>query len=389
MNEIKQNKNNDSNDNVAKKELQEKIAIFLPNLDGGGVQKVVINLLKGLVKRGIVPDLILTQLKGPLLAQVPEDVKIICLNSKMVIPSTIPLAFYLKREKPKILISHLSNANVAAVMAQFFSHISTRVVLVEHTTLSANKHNFPNRAKLVPTLMRLSYPLANSLIAVSKGTSRDLERELGLQQGLVKTIYNPVIDDDLILKMNEPLKHQWFLPNQPPVFLSVGRLTKAKDHRTLITAFANLRSQISARLLILGEGELRSELEALIKKLGVESDVLMPGFVSNPYAYMSRASAFVLSSQYEALPTVLIEAMACGCPVVSTDCPHGPAEILENGKYGLLTLVKDPILLADAMQKTLDNPTEQNLLFQRAKDFNTDYIVSQYLETIGFKNYAI
>jgi glycosyltransferase involved in cell wall biosynthesis len=363
-----------------------KIAFFIRNLDGGGAQKVILNLIKGLVKLGIVPDLVLTQVNGPFLHLIPKGVRIINLNSKQVLPATIPLSRYLKQEKPSVLVANINNSNVAAVMARMLSSASTRLLLVEHSTFSFDRTIFPLKSKfLLPILMRCLYPRADTVIAVSNGVAYDLETELCFKQGLVKTIYNPIVDDEIVAKAKEPLEHPWFQTGQPPVFLTAGRLELQKNISDLIRAFAHLRTKRSARLLILGKGSLQSQLKSLAEELGVGSDVSIPGFIANPYAYMSRSAAFVLSSIYEGLPTVLVEAMACGCPVVSTDCPHGPAEILQDNKYGLLVPVHNPIALAEAMQKILDNPTSQQLLAERTKDFTVDQVVKKYLETMGLK----
>lgn len=386
MEPIKQTTSNKKNRHeLTSKETQKKIAIFLRDLDGGGIQKVVINLAKEMAKNGILIDIVVTSGKNSFLEKFSPEIAIVNLNSPMALWSAFPLAQYLKQQKPEVLLSHGHSNNVAAIIAITIAKVTTRVIMVTHNTLSLDKLLIPKKSKLLHFLMRLFYPYADGLVAVSQGTAHELESELGLKKNSVKTIYNPIVNEDLIAKINEPLHHPWFQPNQPPVFLAVGRLSTEKDYINMLQAFAHLRAQRQARLLILGEGNMRSDLELLAKDLGIESDVSMPGFVKNPYAYMSKASVLVLSSQYEALPTVICEAMACGCPVVSTNCPYGPAEILENGKYGSLVPVKDPISLADAMLKTLDNPFEKSLLLQRANDFRADYILSIYLELMGFK----
>jgi glycosyltransferase involved in cell wall biosynthesis len=372
-------------DKLTTKETQKKIAIFLRDLDGGGIQKVVINLAKEMAKNGISIDIVVTSPKNSFLEKFPSEIEIVNLNSPMVLLSVFLLVQYLKRNKIDILLSNGHSNNLAVVIAKVIMRLSTHSILITHTNLSLHKLRTPQKFKLLRFFMRLFYPYADTLVAVSQGTARELESELGLRKNSVKTIYNPIVNENLITKINEPLDHPWFQPNQPPVFLAVGRLSPEKDYINMLQAFAHLRTQRQARLLILGEGNMRSELELLAKKLGIESDVYMPGFVNNPYAYMSRSSVFVLSSQYEALPTVICEAMACGCSVVSTNCNYGPSEILENGKYGLLVPIKAPISLADAMLKTLDNPIEKSLLLQRANDFRADYILPMYLDLMGFK----
>ncbi|MEM6752565.1 MAG: glycosyltransferase [Cyanobacteria bacterium P01_C01_bin.38] len=358
------------------------IAFFLPSMEGGGAERVVINLLEEMLLQDISLDLVLAAAEGSFLNRVPSEVRIIDLAAGRVVKAVLPLSKYLKKYKPQALISHLAHANVMSVIAKELAHTDTELVLVEHNTLSASKSQLI-RAKLVPPLMKLVYPRANHLVGVSQAVSNDLESQLCLNKGTVKTIYNPVVNNNLIAKAQAPLEHSWFTENSPPVFIAVGRLTAQKDFATLIKAFALLRQKKLARLIILGEGELRTELEKLIDNLGMSDAVLMPGFVANPYAYMSRSKAFILSSLWEGLPTVLIEAMACGCPVISTDCPSGPKEILEAGKYGELVPMSNVEALYKAMLNVLDLPINNKLLTERAMYFSFERAVSKYLNILS------
>jgi glycosyltransferase involved in cell wall biosynthesis len=203
-------------------------------------------------------------------------------------------------------------------------------------------------------------------------------RTVGLSRTHVTTVYNPVVTPALLGQSAAELHDPWFAPSEPPVILGVGRLTRQKDFPTLIRAFARLRRARPARLLILGEGELRPALEELVADLELTDHVRMPGFTDNPFAYMRQSALFALSSAWEGLPTVLIEAMACGTPVVTTDCPSGPAEILEHGKWGRLVPVGDAEALADAMLQTLNAPTCADVA-ARAAEFNVASAVDAYL----------
>ena len=359
-----------------------RIAFFLPTLHGGGAERVVVNLLKGMWSRDLPLDLVLASAEGPYLKQIPKQVRVVNLGVGRVLNAIFPLSSYLRQNSPLVLLSHMSHANVMAVLARDLAGTKTPLVLVQHNTLSADKSKLI-RAKFFPPLMKWLYPRAEAIVGVSQATSRDLECSLGFRKGKVKTIYNPVVDNELIAKANLPLEHPWFEPGSPPVFLAVGRLTEQKDFFTAIEAFATVRKKIIARLLILGEGELRHELEAMTAKLGIAEDVSMPGFVQNPYAYMSRANAFLLSSRWEGLGNVLIEAMACGTPVISTDCPHGPKEILAAGKYGPLVRVGDAIALSGAMLQVLDEPVNRDVLMERAMYFSVERAVSEYLAMVG------
>jgi glycosyltransferase involved in cell wall biosynthesis len=357
------------------------IAFFLPNLNGGGAERISINLLQGMAEKGIPLDLVLGNAEGPYLDQIPKSVRVINLAERRVLKAMLPLSSYLRDYQPSVLLSHQNHANVIAIMAKKISGTNTQLVLVEHNTLSASKITSVADS-VVKKMMKWIYPLADVIIGVSHGVSQDLEHELGLPPGQVVTIYNPIVNSDLFSKAQMPLNHPWFQEHSPPVFLAVGRLTEQKDFTTLIQAFAQLRKKTIARLIILGEGESRAELEAEIHQLGISEDVSLPGFVDNPYAYMKYAKGFVLSSRWEGLPTVLVEAMACGCSVISTNCPSGPQEILEDGKYGAIVPVEDPSALCHAMLETLANPFSRQLLEQRAMHFSLEQAVSQYLAVL-------
>lgn len=359
-----------------------RIAFFLPSLAGGGAERVAINLLKGMSAQDIPLDLVLAAAEGPYLNQVPPQVRIVNLAAGRVLKAIVPLSRYLRQNRPLALLSHMNYANVAAAIAKNLAQTKTRLVFVEQNTPSAGKTEL-FRARFVIPLMKFIYPHADAVIAVSKGVAEDLAR-LGIGKENLNVVYSPIVDDELFARGKAQIDHPWFQVDSPPVFLAVGRLTAQKDFLNLIEAFAILRKQIIARLLILGEGKCRAELEARIDGLGINQDVLMPGFVENPYAYMSRASAFVLSSRWEGLPTVLIEAIACGCPVISTDCPSGPTEILAGGIYGPLVPVGNAQALSEAMLQVLDNPVSRDVLIQRAMDFSIERAVPEYLALLGY-----
>ena len=361
---------------------RKRITFFLDALHGGGAEKAVVNLLKGLAQRDEFDlDLVLATKEGPYLNLVPQKVRIVDLNTGRAVKATFPLMNYLKRNRPWALIGNMGHVNVVASMATELSRIKTKLILVEQNTVSANQSKL-KRAKLVLLLMKWLYPRADAVAGVSVGVARDLERQLGLGKETVKVLNNPVVNEDLINQSQASLAHPWFTADAPPVFLAVGRLNPQKDFPNLLNAFAQVRTKQEARLSILGEGEERPALEAMINNLGIANDVLLPGFVKNPYAYMKHANCFVLSSRQEGLPTVLIEAMACGCSVVATDCPSGPEEILDGGTYGLLVPVKNSEALGKAMLQTLKNPPEQKLLMQRANEYSTEKVVETYLSLL-------
>ena len=361
-----------------------RLALFLPSLRGGGAERVMVHLARGFAERGFQVDLVLAKAEGPYLAEVPPSVRVVDLRASRVLFSLPGLVRYLRKERPYALLSALNHANVIVCLAHRLARVPSRLVISEHNTLSASRPQNA-RGRLLPWFMRWTYPWADAVIAVSQGVAEDLVRTLGISAERVKVIYNPVVDDDLLTKSKEPLDHPWFTEGAPPVILGVGRLTEQKDFPNLIRAFALVRAQRPARLMILGEGELRPQLEALVHELGLQDDVALPGFVKNPYAYMARAAVFVLSSRWEGLGVALIEAMASGTPVVSTDCPSGPREILEDGRWGRLVPVGDVDALAEAIVTTLDE-TEHPDVAARAKEFNVNYAVENYLKVLLLKD---
>jgi glycosyltransferase involved in cell wall biosynthesis len=366
---------------------QEKVAFFLPSLEGGGAERVVVNLIKEFVKREIKVELVLASAKGPYLSELPKEVRIIDLKSPRVIFSIPKLISYLREEKLDIFISSLSHANLVSIISKKIARSKTKLFLREDNTLSLVFYNSKSfKTKVIPFLVKLLYSHADLVIAVSDGVKDDLVGFAKLSPDKIKVIYNPVITPELFQKAREPVSHPWFAPNSPPVILGVGRLTKQKDFPTLLKAFALVRKENDSRLVILGEGEERKNLEKLAKELGIEEFLWMPGFVDNPYKYMSKASVFVLSSIYEGLPTVLIEALALGCKVVSTDCKSGPREILDDGKSGKLVPVGDFIAMKEAIVSSISVDRKsfyESSLNEQIGKFELRNVANLYLRVLG------
>lgn len=259
------------------------------------------------------------------------------------------------------------------------------VVIGERTAMSLHFSLEPGlKNRLIPKLARVLYHQADAVVCISQGVADDIMAVTKVASERVHTIYNPALPPRAALEaqIGQSLEHPWFRPDAPPVVLAVGRLTTAKDYPTLLRAFDHLRREQPARLLILGDGEQRAELEALIETLSLTELVQMPGFVDNPYAYMARCACFVLSSAWEGFANVLVEALACGAPIVATNCNYGPAEILQAGKYGLMTPVGDDRSMSAAMQRVLagDAAWDKSGLRERARDFALEPIAQQYLD---------
>jgi len=264
--------------------------------------------------------------------------------------------------------------------------VPTRLLLNEQNTVSLESGNATRwRGRLVPWLIKRFYPWANGIVVVSHGVRDDMAQLTKIPLERITVIYNPsVVGAEVWEKAQAPLDHPWFKPGQPPVLIAVGRLQMQKDYPTLLHAFAKVRKNRPVRLLILGEGKERPLLEELIKELGLKQDISLPGFVMNPYAYMARASLFVLSSRWEGLPTVLIEALCCGTPVVSTDCPSGPREILRDGQYGQLVPVGDVDGLARAIETAL-NSKAPSPPSESWRPYDLENVVNQYINVL-FEN---
>ncbi len=359
------------------------LAIFHTSLDGGGAERVLANLACGFVEQGLSIDLVLVRAEGPFLEMVPPEVRVVNLQGKRLLASLPALVRYLKQNQPPVLLSAMEDTNIVALWSRRLAGVSTRLVVSVHNTLSRESQNSTQlKRRIAPYLARQFYSWADAVVTVSQGSADDMVR-LGFPGDRIQVIYNPVVTPELLSKTSEPLNHPWFQPGSPPVLLGVGRLEKQKDFSTLIRAFAQVRQKRPARLMILGEGTERPRLEALVQKLGIAADVALPGFVANPYAYMAKASAFVLSSLFEGLPTVLIEAMAAGAPVVSTDCESGPSEILARGQYGRLVPVGSSGEMAEAILATLDAPADSKVLQQRATEFSLEKAVKQYRQVLG------
>jgi len=361
-----------------------RIALFHPALIAGGIQRVFINLAQAFLSRGYAVDLVQATPGDDFRSLVPPGVRLVDLNAHRVIASVPALARYLRTERPHALLSGADHANIVAAWARKWSGVRTRLVISVHNSVSAVSRNAPTwRGRRSPPVVRRFYPWADSVVAVSRGVADDLAGVARIPRQRIRVIYNPVIAPAMFAAAKEPAPDEWFAPGQPPVILAAGRLTVAKDFPNLLRAFALLRRDLPARVIILGVGEELPRLQALAEELGVSQEVRLPGFASNPYAYMARAGVFVLSSAWgEGLPTVLVEAMALGAPVVSTDCPEGPRELLRDGAYGALVPVRDPDALAQAMAAALRGGGPK-VTREGLRQFELDTAADTYLQELG------
>ncbi len=359
-----------------------RIAFFMPHLRGGGAERVAVNLARAFTERGHQVVIALSQADGPYLKDLPINVRVVDLRAPRTLAAIPRFALLLRRERPDAILGFMLYHNLGALFARWLVRAPTRVVLTEHNTLTLSQQDDPNPiARWMPMLMRWFYPMADAIVAVSHGVAQDLARYTRIPVEQIRVVYNPVITPLLHRLREEPATHPWLEDPDVPVVLAVGRLTRQKGFDILLDAFHRVVQTRPARLLILGEGEDRPLLEAKSAQLGLQSVVQMPGFMENPYACMRRASVFVLSSRWEGLPTVLIEALACGCPVVSTDCPSGPREILDGGRYGHLVPIGDVDALANAIIEVLSGGGK-TVPPEWLQQFEESYVVEQYLSLL-------
>ena len=394
--------------NDTRQGTRSRVALVLPDLSGGGAGRTVLTLATGLVDQGYKVDIVLFRHRVRYPTDVPAKARLHvaeanvpgsskgpddrtrrfdwvrsaralnwdppCLPDPGLVRQTRAVASYMEREKPDLVLPNLPRADVATLLAGG--------LLDSHPPIMPIIHNMPVIHGFRGLRYRRRYRhLATGAIhfvGVSEGVSESFAATIRIPRDRITTIYNPVVTPTLHVKMVQPPGHPWFLDGGPPVILSAGRFVRAKDHATLIRAFHRLASRRACRLIVVGDGRQRRRIQRLVKRLGLSDRVSLPGWAENPLPLMANASCFVLSSRHEGLGLALIESLACGCPCVSTDCPAGPAEILQNGRLGPLVPVGDDAALADAMERVLDQPPDKRALRERAAYFSADRAVAAY-----------
>lgn len=401
-----------------------RIALLSRGLTGGGVQAMMRNTANELVARGYQVDLLCRRRAGDAGAVPPVGVNLHLLKTaprfvgrwqawraapddfsvlaKPVLFGAIAsdalallpaLKAYLASAQPAALISATTYANLAAVWARTLAEApATRLLLSERDDLAQNlKEGVARRAwrwRHAPPLIGKTYPSAEATVAVSNGVGDSLAELSGMDRAKIHTVYNPVVTPALFAEAARDIDEPWLAPGAPPVIIAAGRLVAKKDFPTLLQAFARLRQTREARLMLLGDGPELSRIRAEAERLGVAADVKLLGWISNPAAYIARASVFALSSTREGFGNVLVEALALGCPVVSTDCPSGPAEILGGGAYGRLVPIRTPEAMAAALEATLASPPDVNLLKARGAEFTAERATGRYLELLNLPGQA-
>ncbi len=344
---------------------------------------MMLNLAEQMAAYGNHIDLVVVKAKSAHLRSISPEINLIRLGTSHTFSSIKPLVKYLRTRRPDALLAAKDRANIVAIMARKIARVPTRLIIRMGTTVSAaleGKNNL--KMKFWYLRMRIFYPFADKVIAVSHGVADDLATNARLSPKHINVIENPVITTRIQAMAGEPIEHRWFSEKEVPVIMGAGRLTRQKDFPTLIKAFSLVRAIIPCRLVILGEGQDRDSLKRLAQDLGVEEDIDLPGFTPNPYNYMRNSDVFVLSSAWEGSPNVLTEALAIGTPVVSTDCPSGPREILQQGRICPLVNVGDFRAMARAIVGVIKNPPEKSILMDAVKEYTVENSARKYLEVL-------
>ncbi|HQL67339.1 MAG TPA: glycosyltransferase [Caldisericia bacterium] len=364
-------------------DLEKKFITFvLPTLEIGGAEKMTLNLIQGLLNFSYKIDLILINAKGPLLKYVPKGCNIINFKLKHTLFSLFKFIKYLRNETPIVLISSLTHLNIITIISILISRVKTKLIIMEQANLTSVTKNNNLKVKIVSILAHFLYKRANFIIAVSECVKEDLLKKILGIENKIRVIYNPIPNNDMFLMSSEPVYHKWFLKKNMPIILSIGRLAKEKNYSTLLQAFKLVKNVVRCKLVIIGDGPERENLENLAKNLQINEDLWMPGFDVNPYKYMSKSDIFVLTSIYEGLPNVLIEALALGLPLVSTDCESGPREIIKNNINGLLVKVGDYESLSQAIIYILKNRNKFITNKNELEKFKIENIVYEYKNLI-------
>ena len=411
-----------------------RITLLIDSMGGGGAERMYLHLATALVARGHQVDLLLLKPRGQLLEKIPASIRTFALrpaiwdslwqrlfSTQNCIPSSLHIRFfgpcwigrwiawlrvmpawpykrlgllstwlamisigiadYLRSERPTVVLAGLYHSEVGALLAKQVSKSQTDIVISVRNVIS-------RQAKRHLSVVRLLFPKASGIVAISKGVAENLTTDVTIASNRITVIYNPVITSEFETLAQEKPDHPWMTVEELPVILACGRLVPQKDYPTLLRAFAHLENE-HIRLVILGQGELEMALKALSCELGIAQRVSFAGWVSNPLAFMSRARLFVFSSRWEGLGNVLIEAMWCGCPVVSTDCVAGPREILEDGRWGELVAVGDDQALAQAIERALAQDPDREALRRRASFFSIDRAVDQYEKVLLKKEHHV
>lgn len=364
-----------------------KVALYMPTAADGGVQRVIINLAKGLLREGDKVDIVLSKSSGNMLEQFHKECNIINLKQTsgkgdlLPILSLFKIIKYLKKNKPDVLIGCPGFSTIVCILATMLSFSNNKVIAMVDNKVSLLKGGRWYH-KFTLLMMKVFYRFADYVVVAHKSAEVDIIKNLKLNRDKVKMIYHPLIEENIYNNLISLPNHPW-MNNEEKIILGIGRLVKEKDFANLINAYKIVSEKVPSKLIIIGEGPERDKLQGLIDELKLGDSVSLPGYVSNPYQYISYSDLLVVSSRAEAFGNVIVEALAMGTPIVSTDCSSGgPAEILNNGEYGILCPCLDKDKLATSIIKSLNTKHDKEKIINRSKVFTVNRSVRLYKELI-------
>jgi glycosyltransferase involved in cell wall biosynthesis len=362
------------------------IALFLQDLDGGGAERAIVALAGEIKKHGHDVDLVVGDANSDYRSEVSPAVNVVDFATRSRVSILFRLIAYLRHRKPGVVMSALDTANILLLIAARFSGHKGRTIICQRAVVAASQNELAlGRRILMRFFQRVYFPRADALISNSYAAANDVQRLLGVSADKVFTIHNAIDVDRINRLASEPIKDHFIRKNQAPLIVSVGSFTERKDMGTLIKAFEMVKAQRQVSLVIIGKGPERKKIEALISNLGLNENVHLPGFDTNPYKWIAAATVFVSSSTGEGFPNVIAEALALGRPIVATDCAGDTAELLGHGKWGRLVPVGDPERMAEGILASLDDPNSPDGRI-RAADFSSSVITSAYLNVLLSKS---
>lgn len=357
-----------------------KLAYFYRNLNHGGIQRMIVNAANYFSEAGHDVSVVLMKPEGEYIGLLDKNVKVVYFKSADRMKLLKSFCSILREEQFDLLFTATPSLNTFTIIGRLIAGVKTKIVISErNNTVVFFKNSSLTLSKLTFLTIPLLYRFADAIVAVSRGLAGSLRKVALIPEEKIHVIYNPAWSHQLEEQSAAEVNHEWFQSHDVPVVITAGRLVSAKNHALLIDAIALLRRDIQVRLVIIGDGVLRPALQKKIEDLDLQDCVRLEGFKLNPVSWMAKADLFVLSSDYEGFGNVLVEALAAGLTIVSTDCDYGPSEILEGG-YGYLSPVGDAAALASQMYRGLQSPIDKTRLKERAKEFGTEQIMKHYSE---------
>jgi glycosyltransferase involved in cell wall biosynthesis len=360
------------------------ISFFIPTLNGGGIQKATMRLITELLKRNVQVTLVGFNCQGPIRKEIPEGCEFVDLQVSRIRFAFFPLLKYLRAAKPALGISSQTHLNLLMILLRMFTGYPGQLIVREHNTLVQDDHEGDNPLQgFQMMLVRILYPLASKCVAVSSSVAESVKSKSKLRREF-RVIHNGINVEEIQTSIAISLDQTWFKEiEKKDLVIGLGRLSYQKNFSLLISAFSHLQNNRNAHLLIMGEGEERQALQALSRELSLMDRVTMPGFVENPYAILSQAKVFVLASRWEGFGNVILEALACGVPIVATDCPGGPADILAGKPFARIVPMGDPAAMATAIREVLAFLSYRDEIIRYAGEFDIAYVAQEYLDLIA------